>query len=98
VASDGLEAVQKAEELRPDLVLFDVGLPNLNGFDAARQLAKLLPGCKVLFVSAEFDSELVQEALLLGAKGYVAKASVSYDLVKAVETVLRGGQFVSENP
>ena len=97
VASDGLDAIRRAEELRPDLVLMDVNLPNLNGFEAARQLSKLLPECKILFVSAEFDSELVQAAILLGAKGYVRKASALHDLATAVETVLIGGRFVSQN-
>jgi CheY-like chemotaxis protein len=66
-ASDGLEAVQKAEELQPDLILFDVGLPTLNGIEAARRIRKLSPESKILFVSQESSADVVQEAFLLGA-------------------------------
>ena len=72
-ASDGLEAVHKAEELQPDLILFDVGLPTLNGIEAARRIRKLSPKSKVLFVSQESSADIVQEALDLGAWGYVTK-------------------------
>ena len=72
--ADGLEAVQKAEELRPDLIVLDIGLPSLNGIDAARRIHKLLPKSKMLFVSQESSADVVQEALALGALGYVVKA------------------------
>jgi len=64
--ADGLEATQKTELLEPDLVLFDIGLPTLNGIDAARQIRKLALASKIIFVSQEFSSEVVQEALKLG--------------------------------
>ena len=72
-ASDGLEAVQKAEELQPDLILLDVGLPSLSGIEAARRIRKLSPKSKILFVSQESSADVVQEALRIGALGYVAK-------------------------
>ena len=72
-ASDGLEAVRKAEELQPDLILLDIGLPKLNGIEAARQIRKVSPESKILFVSQESSAEVVQEALGLGARGYVVK-------------------------
>ena len=75
----------------------DVNLPDLNGFDAARRISTLLPECKILFVSAEFDADLIHAAMALGVKGYVAKISAHHDLAAAVEKVLAGGQFVSEN-
>ena len=94
-ASDGLEAVQKAEELQPDLILLDIGLPKQNGIEAARRIRKLAPECKILFVSQESSAEVVQEALSLGAAGYVLKAQAGSELLVAVEAVLQGKQFVS---
>jgi DNA-binding NarL/FixJ family response regulator len=94
-ASDGLEAVQKAEELRPDLILLDLGLPKLNGIEAARQIRKLVPQSKIIFLSVESSPDVVNEALSLGTLGYVAKRRLGSDLLVAVETVLEGRQFVS---
>ena len=68
-ASDGLEAVQKAEELQPDLILLDIGLPTLNGIEAARRIRKLSPESKILFVSQESSADVVQEALSVGGTG-----------------------------
>ena len=94
-ASDGLEAVHKAEALRPDLIVLDLGLPTLNGIEAARQILKLVPESKILFLSSESSAEVVQEALSVGARGYVFKTKAETDLLGAVKTVLEGGQFVS---
>ena len=74
-ASDGLEAVRKAEELQPDVVLLDIGLPKLNGLEAGRQLRKLVPASKIIFVTQESSADMVQAALGLGARGYVLKGS-----------------------
>jgi DNA-binding NarL/FixJ family response regulator len=68
-ASDEVEAVWRAEELQPDLILLDIGLPALNGIEAARQIRKLAPESKIIFVSQESSPDLVQEALSLGARG-----------------------------
>jgi DNA-binding NarL/FixJ family response regulator len=92
--SDGLEAVQKAEELHPDLVLLDIGLPSLNGIEAARRIRRLSPETKILFVSQETSPEAVQVALALGGHGYVVKTDAGSELLEAVDAVLRGGQFV----
>ena len=94
-ASDGLEAVRKAEELQPDLIMLDVGLPSLNGIDAARRIRKLSPKSKILFMSQEASADVVQEAFASGALGYVVKAHAGSDLSAAVEAVLQGRQFVS---
>jgi len=94
-ASDGLEAVRKAEELRPDLILLDIGLPKLNGIQAARQIRKLAPDSKILFLSQESSADVVQEALDLGALGYVVKAYAGSQLLAAVEAVRQGRRFVS---
>jgi len=93
--ADGLEAVQKVELLEPDLVLLDIGLPTLNGIEAARQIRKLSPESKIIFVSQESSCEVVQEALNLGAWGYVVKTRAAIDLLAAVDAFLEGRQFVS---
>lgn len=93
--SDGLQAVQKAKEHQPDLILLDIGLPTLNGIAAARQILKLAPESKIIFVTQESSPAVVQEALNLGARGYVVKTRAAIDLLAAVEVVLEGRQFVS---
>ena len=93
--ADGLEAVQKAEELQPDLVVLDIGLPSLNGIEAARRIRKLSPESKILFISQESSADVVQEALALGALGYVVKAHAGSELLAAVGAVLEGRQFIS---
>jgi CheY-like chemotaxis protein len=94
VASDGLEAVQKAEELQPDLIVLDIGLPSLNGIEVARQIRKLSPRSKILFVSQESSADVVQGALGTGAQGYVLKSDAGKELLEGVNAVLRGEQFV----
>ena len=91
--SDGTEAVQKAEELKPDSVLLDIGLPTLNGIHAARQIRKLIPESKIIFVSQESGADVVEEVLSLGASGYVVKTRAASDLLAAVEAVLAGREF-----
>jgi DNA-binding NarL/FixJ family response regulator len=92
-ASDGLEAVQKALELTPDLILMDIGLPSLNGIEAARQILKLVPESKILFLSQESSAEVMQEALSLGACGYVVKVNAGIELIPAIDAVLSGKTF-----
>jgi DNA-binding NarL/FixJ family response regulator len=94
-ASDGLEAVQKAVELKPDLILLDLHLPKLNGLEAARQIRDLVPESKIVFLSQESSDDVVQEALNTGAWGYVVKANAASELLTAVETVISGRKFVS---
>ena len=92
--SDGLEAVQKAEELQPDLILLDIGLPTLNGIEAARRIRKLAPESKIIFLSQESSADVVQEALSLGAWGYVVKTRAASELLAAVEAATSEKQFV----
>jgi len=94
-ASDGLEAVQKAEELKPDLILLDVGIPTLNGIEASHRISKLVPSATVLFLSQEHDADVVATALSNGAGGYVLKLDAGQELLPAVESVLRGQRFIS---
>jgi CheY-like chemotaxis protein len=93
--SDGLAAVLKAEELKPDLILLDIGLPTLNGIEAARQIRRLAPKAKIIFLTQESSDAVVQEALSLGARGYVVKAWAGSELLPAVKAVLQDKQFVS---
>jgi DNA-binding NarL/FixJ family response regulator len=90
VASDGLEAVQRAEELQPDLILLDIGLPILNGIEACRRIRTLSPNSKILFVSQESSPDVMQEAFNVGALGYVVKAHAGSELLGAVEAVREG--------
>ena len=96
-ASDGLEALQKAKELQPDLVLLDIGLPKLNGLETAKRLRLFAPDAKILFISQESSSDVAQETFRVGAKGYVHKPGATRDLVPAVEAVLEGKQFLSRS-
>jgi len=93
--SDGVEAVQKAAELKPDLILLDIGLPSMNGIEVSRQMSKLAPESKIIFLTQENDSDVVQAALSNGANGYVLKSDAESELVQAIEAVLRGGYFLS---
>jgi DNA-binding NarL/FixJ family response regulator len=94
-ASDGPEAVQKAEELKPDLILLDIGLPKLNGIEVARRVRQLSPNSKILFLSMDNSPDVVEAALGTGAHGYVYKVRAQRDLLPAIDAVLRGKQFVS---
>jgi CheY-like chemotaxis protein len=92
---DGLEAVQKAAQLKPDLILLDIGLPTMNGIEAARQIRNLSPESKIVFVSQETSADVVKEALSTGAWGYVVKAEAASQLLAAVEAVVSGTRFVT---
>jgi DNA-binding NarL/FixJ family response regulator len=94
-ATDGFEAVQKAEELQPQLVLLDIGLPKLNGIKAALQIQKISPKSKILFLTENRSYDIAQECLSIGALGYVVKSGAGEELLPAIEEVLRGNQFVT---
>jgi DNA-binding NarL/FixJ family response regulator len=95
-ATSGLEAVTKAQELQPDLVLLDIGLPGMTGIEAASRILAVSPGSKIIFLT-ENDCEMIQEkALSTGACGYVLKSSAMYQLLPAVEAALEGRQLPPE--
>lgn len=94
-AADGAEAVQKAVEFQPDLILLDSDLPKLSGIEAARQIRKVVPKSKLLFVSQDSNPEVVQSAFYLGARGYVIKSDAARELLPAVKAVIQGAQYVS---
>jgi DNA-binding NarL/FixJ family response regulator len=93
-ASDGLQAVNQAEKLRPDLILLDLGLPILNGIQAARRIRQLSPNSKILFISQNSSPEIAQGALKVGAHGYIVKSDIT-ELRSAISTLLAGAQFIS---
>jgi DNA-binding NarL/FixJ family response regulator len=95
VVSDGLEAIQKAGELQPDLILLDMGLPKANGIVAARRIRNIAPNSKILFLSQTLDLDVVRAALSEGAHGFVVKSDAENELFAAIEEVMQGKKFVS---
>lgn len=93
-ASDGLQAVEQAKELQPDLILLDLSLPKLNGMEAGRRIRKVSPHSKIVFLSQDPSPEIVQGALRLGAAGYLLKSDAT-ELPLAIETFLQGKVYVS---
>lgn len=94
-AVDGLEAVQKAETLNPDLTVLDVGLPTLNGIQVARRILTHAPAAKILFVSGHRSHDIAEAALATGAGGYVFKADAGLELSPAIEAIMKGKRYVS---
>jgi DNA-binding NarL/FixJ family response regulator len=93
--SSGFEAVRKAAELQPDLVLLDIHLSTLNGIEVAQQIRMIAPQTAILFVSGESDLDYVQAAFRAGGLGYVLKQEVAMDLLIGMEAVLLGKRFIS---
>jgi DNA-binding NarL/FixJ family response regulator len=94
-ATDGRNLVAEALRLRPDVVVLDIGMPELNGIEAARQVNKALPSCKIVFVTQQLDPAYVHAAFTAGAKAYVAKQSASKELVDAIRRALRDHYYVT---
>jgi len=94
-ASDGLEAVQKSQELQPDLILLDIGLPTLNGIEVSRRILQSAPETKIIFVSEQHSADIAAGALHTGASGYVVKSDAAGELLPAVEAVFHGKPFLS---
>ena len=92
-AVDGEDALEKARELKPDLIVMDVSMPRLNGLEATRQVRGILPNCEVLVLSQHENSEMARQALRAGARGYVSKSSISKDLISAVAKAFRHEYF-----
>ena len=94
-ANDGREAVRTAEQLAPDVVIMDIGMPNLNGVEATTQILKQRPQTGVIILSMHSDEGYLRRALAAGAKGYLLKDSADVDLYRAVEAVANGKSFFS---
>jgi len=90
---DGLEAVHKAAELRPEIVLLDIGMPILNGIEAAKHIQRANPHTKIIFVTQDTDRDIRTAALATGAAGYLLKASVSSTLLLTIDGALRDGHY-----
>ena len=95
IVHDGRRLVQIAQDLRPDVILVDIGMPLLNGMQAAQRIKRSLPAVKLVYVTINQDPELVSEAFRRGASGYLPKTSAGSELVVAIQTVLRGEIYVS---
>ncbi|HEX7285800.1 MAG TPA: response regulator [Candidatus Angelobacter sp.] len=93
--SDGLEAVEKAEDLQPDLIVLDIGLPTINGIEAATRIRNAAPDSKILFLSENSSVEVAEEAFRRGAAGYVVKSKAGQELLPALDAILQGDRFVS---
>jgi DNA-binding NarL/FixJ family response regulator len=93
--SDGLGAVEAARELQPDLILLDIGLPSLNGIEAARRIREVSPNSKILFLSENSAPDIAEGALEAGGSGYVVKVDAGRELLLAVRAVSNGKRYVS---
>jgi DNA-binding NarL/FixJ family response regulator len=96
-AEDGVQAVDKAGLLRPDIVVLDVGMPKMNGLEACRIIRKTVPECEILFVTQHDSPQMMREALNAGARGYVVKSNAARDLLAAVEAVSQHRPFTALN-
>jgi DNA-binding NarL/FixJ family response regulator len=94
--ASGEDAIRKADELRPDVVLLDIGLPGISGIEAARQIRKISPKSQVIFLSQHDSLHMAIEAFKAGGHGYVAKVDAGLELLKAIRTVRGGTRFVSQ--
>lgn len=95
-ARDGLEALEKAKALRPELILLDIALPKMNGIQVAEELAKTTLESKIIFISQETSADIVQEAIRLRASGYVNKAKAVRELIAAIDAVFLGKRFFTD--
>jgi two-component system response regulator NreC len=93
--TDGEQAVQKAEELQPDIVLLDISLPGINGLEAGRRIRRVSPHSHIIFLSQHDSLQMVRDAMKVGGRGYVAKIDAGSELLKAIRSVCNGERFVS---
>ena len=94
-ASDGRDVVRKVEELRPDIVVMDIGMPHLNGIEATRQIKKIQPHSRIIILSQHSHERFISEALYLGASGYLLKNSTGPDIIRAIRAAMNGDTFLS---
>ena len=95
-AANGSQALELAQNLQPDLILLDIGLPDLNGLEVAQHLARLAPSCGILFLSQHTSSEIVRSSLNCGGLGYVVKADAALELVPAILAAGSGRKYLSK--
>lgn len=92
-ATDGLDAIEKARALQPELILLDIALPKMNGIQVAKEISRITPASKIIFLSQETSADVIEEAIRMRASGYVNKAKIARDLVTAIEMALEGKRF-----
>jgi DNA-binding NarL/FixJ family response regulator len=97
-AGDGMEAVEKADQLKPDVVVLDVSMPRMNGLEACRLIRKTVPQSEILIVTQHDSPQMMREALGAGARGYVVKSNVARDLLEAVEAVSQHKGYTAPGP
>jgi two-component system response regulator NreC len=93
-AADGKEAVLKAEQLNPEIIVMDINLPGMNGLETTKEILARLPGAKVLFLTVHEDSKMLREALDIGGVGYILKRAVESELINAIRAVARGDMYI----
>jgi DNA-binding NarL/FixJ family response regulator len=96
-ARDGREAVECATKLKPDVLLLDIGMPNLNGLDAARQIITIIPDARILILTVHDSEQVVREVLAAGARGFLLKSDAGRDLVAAVEALQHRRTFFTSS-
>jgi two-component system, NarL family, response regulator LiaR len=96
-AADGLEAIEMANKLRPHIVVMDIGMPRLNGYEATARIRALNLGCKIVILSMHSQKMIVQQALMQGARGYLLKSSVEGELPMAIRAVNQGQTYLSQS-
>lgn len=94
-AADGEDAVKKAHELQPDLILLDISLPGISGIEAAKQVRQISPNSRIITLTQHDSQQMVQDAFRAGAVGYVLKSEAGRELLTAIRTVVGGGSYVS---
>jgi len=95
-AEDGIEAIERCLELKPDLILLDIGLPRLSGIEVARRAAEMLPGTKIIFLTQNTDQNVMAQCLSNGGMGYVVKADAGRELLPAIQAVVAGTEYISK--
>jgi DNA-binding NarL/FixJ family response regulator len=93
--SDGLALLEKAPELKPDVIIIDIGMPRLNGLAAGQRLKQMAPKAKIIYVTMNEDGDIASEAVRAGASAYLLKSSAGSELLKAIHEALRGGTYVT---
>jgi DNA-binding NarL/FixJ family response regulator len=94
---DGRSLLEKAKKLRPDIVVLDIAMPQLNGLDASRQLKRSMPGLKIVFITMNQDPYMVAEAFRAGASAFLLKQAAGLELSEAIERVLKGGTYITSS-
>lgn len=93
--SDGQALLTSAQELKPDLIIIDIGMPQISGIEAARRIRESFPKAKLIFLTMNHDSEVAAEAFRIGGSGFLVKTSAASELLHAIREILRGGSYVT---